>query len=157
MASNDAYTVHHNPFSVCSIMTRMTLAMRKPTTSPDPNTFHEQLVDIYKDEQLSEPFLTTVNPKGQVPAMTGGSLSEPLTDSLDITYYLCDLYPNLAPAEHKEVIYRLLKELHQIQYLSLSFTPAQNRAGGITVAIEKLAAQPDISERYREALKFKAA
>src|SRR6266536_361321 len=117
MASNDAYTVHHNPFSICSIMTRMTLAMRKPTTSPDPNTFHEQLVDIYKDEQLSEPFLTTVYPKGQVPAMTGGSLSEPLTDSLDITYYLCDLYPNLAPAEHKEVIYRLLKELHQIQYL----------------------------------------
>jgi glutathione S-transferase len=152
----DNYTVYYNPFSICSIMVRMTLALRgKPASEPAP-TFTEHLIDIYKDEQLSESFLTTVNPKGQVPAMTSPALPEPLTDSLDITYHLCDLYPRLGPKEHKETIYRLLKELHQIQYLSLSFTPAQNRAGGITVAVEKLRAQPDISDKYREALEFKA-
>jgi glutathione S-transferase len=150
------YTLHYNPFSICSTMARVTLAFRKTPTPPDPNTFTENLVDISKDEQLSEEFLTACNPKGQVPAMTSSALQSPLTDSLDITYYLCDLYPNLAPKEQKEEIFRLLKELHQIQYLSLSFTPAQNRAGRITTAIEKLMEREDISEKYREALTYKA-
>jgi glutathione S-transferase len=153
MAPNE-YTIHYNPFSICSIMARMTMAFRPD--DPD-NVFHEQLVDIYKYEQLSESFLTTANPKGQVPALTSPSLTEPITDSLDITYFLCDLYPTLAPKEHREAIYRLLKENHRIQYLSLSFTPAENRAGFISTAIENLLAHTDISEEYRKALEFKAA
>lgn len=152
MASQE-YTLHYDPFSICSIMARMTLAF----CPGDPSrTFHQKHVNIYKNEQLSEPYLTTVNPKGQVPAMSSPSLPEPLTDSLDITYFLCDLYPNLAPEQHEEVIRDLLKQLHEIQYLSLSFTPAQNRAGGITTAIEELQAQQGLSESYSKALKYKA-
>jgi glutathione S-transferase len=151
------YTVYYNPFSICSIFVRSTLAFSKTPASGTPITVTESLVDIYKDEQLHEDFLLTINPKGQVPAMTSPSLAEPLTDSLPITYHICELYPHLAPGENKEFIYRLLKELHAIQYLSLSFTPAQNRAGGITIAIEKLLERGDISEKYREALKWKAA
>lgn len=92
----------------------------------------------------------------QVPAMTSQSLPSPLTDSVDITYYLCEHYPSLSPQAHRDTIKRLISELHDIQYLSLSFTPQQNRAKGITDAVEKLLERTDISDEYRKALKFKA-
>lgn len=150
------YTIYHNTFSICSIFVRITIAFCKNPVSGIPTEFTLSHCDIYKDEQLTEDFLLNTNPKGQVPAMTSPSLPEPMTDSLPITYHICELYPHLAPAPHKELSYRLLKELHAIQFLSLSFTPRQNRAGGITIAIQKLLERDDISEKYREALEWKA-
>jgi len=92
----------------------------------------------------------------QVPAFAAADIPEPLTDSLDITHYIMEHYPLLAPGAHQDDIVRLLKELHEIQYLSLSFKPAQNRAKGITIAVENLLKRNDISVGYRKALEFKA-
>jgi hypothetical protein len=75
---------------------------------------------------------------------------------LDITYYFCDVYTHLAPQPHYNTIVKLLKQLHQIQYLSLSFSPQQQRAKGISIAIEKLLERSDISKEYRQALEYKA-
>lgn len=59
-------TFYYNPFSICSLMVRFTLALKGRAKSQD-TALHveEHLVDIYTDEQLQEWFLC-VNPKGQV-------------------------------------------------------------------------------------------
>ncbi|KIW70782.1 hypothetical protein PV04_03023 [Phialophora macrospora] len=132
-------------------MVRMTIAMRHVGDQPDTNTFIEKYVDIYRFEQLDEDSLQ-IQPSRQVPALTGLALSECLTDSLVITYHLREVYPSLIPAAHKTYIVQLLKDLYKIQYLSLSFTLGQNRAGHITAATEVRLSRPDISESHCHAL-----
>ena len=133
-------------------MVRMTLAMGRPKS--DPNIFQEEMIDIYAGEQMTEEYLK-INRRGQVPALVSSALTNNLTDSWDITRYLCEIYPNLAPEESKQKIYELLDQLHQISYVSLSFTPGENRVGGVRDAIQKRLAQPGISDTYREALEYK--
>ena len=87
--------------------------------------------------------------------MTSPSLAAPLTDSLDITHLICEHYSSLAPEEHAQIIFSLLEELHQIQYLSLSFKPHHNRAGNVTKAIEERLAEAEPSSEYRKALEWK--
>jgi hypothetical protein len=78
-----------------------------------------------------------------------------LTDSLDITFHLCELYPSLMPSQHRNETMKLLKELHEIQYLSLSSTAADKRMEVIIAQIQMRLAAEGISEKYREALDFK--
>jgi hypothetical protein len=62
-----SYILYYHPFSVCSIMVRYTYALRgPPKDSTSDMSVQEQMVDIFNDEQLSEHFLTAINPKGQV-------------------------------------------------------------------------------------------
>ena len=152
--SKEEYTLHQYTFSICSIMVRMTLAWRPSNHATYPYSFTENFIDIYNWRQLDEEYLQ-INPKGQVPALISPALPAPLTDSLDITYLLCGLYPSLAPDEFKDQIKQILRELHQIQYLSVSFSPSQNRAPSITAAIEERLARPNISSSYKHALEYK--
>ena len=133
-------------------MVRMTLAMGR--SDSDPNSFEEELVDIYTGEQMTEEYLK-INRRGQVPALVSSALPDNLTDSLDITRYLCEIYPHLAPEESKQKVHELLDQLHQISYVSLSFTPTENRVGGIRDAIQKRLTQSRISDSYRKALEYK--
>ncbi|KAH8812213.1 hypothetical protein F5884DRAFT_855513 [Xylogone sp. PMI_703] len=152
------YELHYNQFSICSTQTRLTLAMQKLSKTPEQAIPVKQThVDIYKAEQLSENYLINVNPKGQVPAMTSLHFTNPLTDSYDITEFIGDKCTGLCPPPHRETILRLLKELHAIQFLALSFKPHENRAEGITKEIQARLALKDISEQYRKALEWKAA
>ena len=90
----------------------------------------------------------------QVPVLVGpGELK--ITDSLDITYYLAERYPGLIPQTHKDVITVLLNELHDVWYVSLSFTAAEGRGAGIVRQIKEIMAQPTTSESYKEALQKK--
>jgi glutathione S-transferase len=58
----------------------------------------------------------------QVPVLANAAvLGTPIADSLEITWYIADRYPSLAPAEHKEDIDHLLRDLHALNYFSLSF------------------------------------
>lgn len=77
------------------------------------------------------------------------------TDSLDITRFLGMRYPQLMPSEYREVIESLLEELHQVWYISLSFSAEERRGEGILNMVKDLMAQPTSSEKYKAALQRK--
>lgn len=151
------YDLYHSPYSICALMARMTIALR-PKTESDRNVFLEHYINLFNEDQLTEGYLK-VNPKGQVPALDSGALPSSLTDSVDITRWACDEYPELAPAQHREKIFRLLQDLHKIQYLSLTFRPDEMLGGKITAGIEgsiqRRLNQQGISDSYRRALEVK--
>jgi hypothetical protein len=61
------YVLYHNPYSICSIMVRYTLAVRgAPQNPPAMMAVEEQEVDIYNGAQLDQHFLLEVNAQGQV-------------------------------------------------------------------------------------------
>ncbi|RFU23878.1 hypothetical protein B7463_g12457, partial [Scytalidium lignicola] len=152
------HELHYNEFSICSTQTRLTIALQKKSTTPEQAIAVIQTpVNIYTMEQLSQNYLLNVNPKGQVPAMTSPHFPRPLTDSYDITKYIGAKCTGLCPPLHQDTILRLLRDLHAIQFLSLSFKPEEERAEGITKAIQDRLAEKDISDEYRKALEWKAA
>lgn len=81
----------------------------------------------------------------------------PIHDSLQITLFIAKHYPNLIPESHQEEINALLKELHELNYFSLSTAEfgGTRVAAGLVAAVEKLLQDPNLSERYRSALGFK--
>ena len=61
------YILYWNPFSICSLMVRYTLAIRGAArNTSDEMVVQECEVNIYAAEQLKETFLCDVNPEGQV-------------------------------------------------------------------------------------------
>jgi glutathione S-transferase len=86
--------------------------------------------------------------------LSSPSLDKPIADSLDITHYLSDFYPSLIPTPHKERITKGLQDLHALNYFSLSFPGRDHVAQGFKDAVMKRLGG-EISERYREALKYK--
>lgn len=92
----------------------------------------------------------------QVPVLTYPILlPSPIPDSLEITYYIATQYPSLIPDNHKAQIIELLKELHSINYFSLSFGSRPASADAQKAAVEQKLAQTGISEKYRKALEYK--
>lgn len=60
------YTLHYFPFSLYSIMARFGFALGEtlsPETAPRVDV---RLVNLDKEDNISEDYLTTVNQKGQV-------------------------------------------------------------------------------------------
>ncbi|KAG4442870.1 hypothetical protein IFR05_001666 [Cadophora sp. M221] len=162
MESPQPYTLYFNKWSICSQMILLTLAFKgKPKDGDASMTVKQKHIDIMKSEQLEEVFLTNINPKGQeqieqVPVLTHPSkLPKPIPDSLDITHYIASNYPSLLPEEFKDRIVELLKELHDINYFSLSFGNKPTAAKAQEALVEKKLAQTDMSEVYRKALEYK--
>lgn len=98
----------------------------------------------------------------QVPSLTGPKLSAPLTDSVDISYWLCEHYPNLLPTDRESTIRDLFAKLHDIEIYSLSARPEsvlpEWRTSGVPpTAVDALLAKPDseVSPEYRKALEKK--
>jgi glutathione S-transferase len=90
--------------------------------------------------------------------MTSPELTEPITESLEITLHIAQFYPNLLPQQHKATILKLLEELHAIQPLSLSISPSNlnEESGDIpSTSFEKLLLSDDISPQYRKSLEYK--
>lgn len=81
--------------------------------------------------------------------------TSPLTESLDITYFLAEHYPGLCPERHIDQIKSLLAELHDINYFSLTYTHKPQRAADMEGAVIKVLAKSDLSEHYRKALEYK--
>lgn len=81
-------------------------------------------------------------------------LDKPIRDSLEITHFLAQQYPSLIPGKHKPEITQLLRELHALNYFSLSFPGRENVADGFKETVFKRL-DGDISDRYRNALTFK--
>ncbi|KAI1617798.1 hypothetical protein EDD36DRAFT_459471 [Exophiala viscosa] len=137
-------------------MVRYTIAIAgTPRQGVPPATFEEKVVEIFSQEQLEESFLRDVNSKGQVPVMASTSLAKPITDSLDMTLFLAERYPDLLPTDHREQTVSYLKDLHAINYFSLSFGDQPEMAAGSMKAIDQRLEAHDLSERYRDALLYK--
>ena len=191
------YTLYHNPYSICALMTRYTWAVRgDPRDAAAAMTVEENEVDIFHEAQLEEDFLCEINAEGQVgslspfkkkrtschllcemPAVlaTGcvnpqltvphrtqvpvlinkAVLAAPIADSVKITWYFAERYPSLAPPDHKDEITRLMRELHALNYFSLSFQSRPQMGAFLRDTVVRRMEQPGISQRYREALKFK--
>ncbi|KAK6197291.1 hypothetical protein LQW54_010753 [Pestalotiopsis sp. IQ-011] len=140
-------------------MARYTHALGRAFSHEEPDesiNINLKLVDIHRNGTITEDYLLNVNPKGQVPALTGGDLSAPLTDSLDISFWLCDHFPILLPDAHELAIRELLSRLHKFKGLSLSVTSKTDRHAGVPLPeLYATLARSDISQEYRSALKYK--
>ncbi|KUJ08945.1 uncharacterized protein LY89DRAFT_598871 [Mollisia scopiformis] len=157
MASTEPYTLYYNKWSICSQMVQLTFAFRgEPKDAGSQMTIEKKSIDIMNGEQLEEAYLTEINPKGQVPVLTHPSrLPKPIADSLDITYYITTQYPGLVPESNKDQLIELLKELHRINFFSLSFGSRVGAVNAQKTAVEAKLAQTDISAKYRKALEYK--
>ncbi|KAB8256646.1 hypothetical protein BDV32DRAFT_93368 [Aspergillus pseudonomiae] len=135
------------PFSLHSIMVQFTIALalrNKSQSSRELGRIKYRLVNLHRNENLSEDYLVHVNPRGKVPALTAKSIPAPLTDSLSISYWVCEQHPSLIPETHRTTIQRLLSQLHRIQ--------ADNNPNP---AVDDILARTDISLEHRRALEHK--
>ena len=78
-----------------------------------------------------------------------------MPDSLDITFWLTEYYPDLIPIESEALIRQYLAELHALNYFSLSFPGRDHVAKGFETAVQRRLDDPDTSDHYRKALEFK--
>lgn len=154
---NAEYTLYSFPFSLYSMMARHTVQLG-PTTHgarpPKQITLH--FVNHLKNDNLKEDYLR-VNPKGQIPAMTGSCLEQPLTDSISISLHLAEKhYPAMLPAGHAAVIRDLLKRIHAIYGLSFNNkNPTPEMMQYNPSPVEDILKRTDLSPEYRKALEAK--
>ncbi|KIW89620.1 uncharacterized protein Z519_09776 [Cladophialophora bantiana CBS 173.52] len=149
--------LYYDGRSICSSMVRYTLANAGPPVenclflSPELRE-----IDIFNGAQLSESYLCEVNPKGQVPVLESkGYLGKPITDSLEITLWLCERHPDLRPPEYADDINRLLRNLHAINFFTLSMRNRPQRAELLEGAILAKMNTPGLSARHKKALEYK--
>ncbi|KAI0833932.1 hypothetical protein F5Y06DRAFT_280223 [Hypoxylon sp. FL0890] len=163
MASKDLsapFTLYAATYSSCSLMVLMTYEMRGAPREGRPEMkLERKFIDISRKggEQLSEFFLLKVNPKGQVPVLVNEKLLEkPLTESVDISYYIADWYPSLLPPQHEQVIRELVDEMHEISYKLLTFGTETKLPQLSRNWLLEQAKRTDISTEYKKALEYKA-
>lgn len=87
----------------------------------------------------------------QVPSLTHPTLLEaPITESLDITGLIYQrFYPHLCLKEHQAEIEKLLTELHEINFATLSFRKWPERGDQIINGVKSKLKDPNLSERHR--------
>lgn len=154
-AENDVYTLHYFPFSLYSLMVRFGLVLGRrlnPETAPKVEI---KLVNLHREENFSELYLTSVNSRGQVPALTSPALSSPLTDSYDISKWLCEKQPELIPQKHQEMIQNMMEKLYSFHAMTLTIGPDERKHGILNRAAELLE-KKDLTERHRRALELKS-
>ena len=90
-----------------------------------------------------------------MPVLTGLSLDAPITDSSDISRWLCAQQPKLKPAEHTATIDMLVKKIYAFHAMALTI-PAEERKFGVpNQAAEKLEKE-NLSDGHRRALEIKS-
>jgi glutathione S-transferase len=99
--------------------------------------------------------MATLTSRFQVPVLSSPVLKKPISESVDITYFLAERVPALCPPHLSRQIRYLLAELHDINYFSLTYTHKPQRASDMENSVLTLLSDPAISDRWREALKFK--
>ena len=162
-AEEDAsYVLYVFPFSLYSLMVRFTVSLGTAAAPGDAShpIIERRLVNLHRDDNVAEWYLTRISSKGQVPAMVGGRLSAPLTESLDISKFLCEYhFQGLMPSRFRETMDDLMGRLHEINGMSLSVTASADEfPEGIPIAsVDELLSRDDISPEYRAALEAKKA
>ncbi|KAM0468623.1 hypothetical protein ACHAP7_010691 [Fusarium lateritium] len=132
-----------------------------PTTrnGMPPKNITLSFVNHKAHENLNEEYLTKINPKGQVPAMTGNLLDQTLTDSYSISLHLAEKhYPAMLGGSHEDIVRDLFERLHAVYGLSISNnSPTPEMTKHNPSPVEKILKKDDISPEYRAALEAKLA
>ncbi|KAK5998772.1 hypothetical protein PT974_01154 [Cladobotryum mycophilum] len=158
MARQDdvVYTLHYFPFSLYSLMARFGFVLGQKLNPQTAPRLQIKLVNLHREENFSEEYLTLINKKGQVPSLTSAS-SPSLDDSHDIARWLCQRQPELLPEEYKDIILRLMEKLYSFHAMALSIGPETRKHGiGIPNQAAALLENPDLSENHRRALEIKS-
>ena len=79
-------------------------------------------------------------------------LSKPLTESLDIAFFLSERYPKLQGATHRSKTNELLNDL---DHHTLSFYRTPVISESTMAAVKERLVEPNISKAYKEALECK--
>ena len=150
------YTLYYNRYSIRSIQILYAIAIRgEPKDAQSVMDISLKEIDIMHGGQLSEQYLFEVNPNGQVPVLGSDAVFDfPLAQTVAISSYIAERYPELKPAEHAEESSRLVHQMHEINFFTLSFKGTEfgsTRPNGILSRLE----DKDISEKYRKALEYK--
>ncbi|EGX90038.1 hypothetical protein CCM_06458 [Cordyceps militaris CM01] len=151
-------------------MVMYTYVLAKQRSGDGGVTLSNKLVNLHRDENIDQEFLGRVNPKGlvirpfahlcsrakpeKVPVLSGGTLSQPMPESLDISYWLCSHYPHSLPKANESVIRQLLQDIHTIQGLCLSIAKGQ-RMDKLPCDADEPLRRDDLSPKYRRALEYK--
>lgn len=149
------YTLHYFPFSIYSIMARFGFVLGKALDAETAPIVDVKLVNLHDQENLSEAYLTTVNQKGQVPALTGSALRSPIADSHEIANWQCEKQPQLLPEDQRVVIHRIMDEIHGFHAMALAVA-ADARKHGLPNQAAAILENPTISDSHRRALEIKS-
>ncbi|KAH7019970.1 hypothetical protein EDB80DRAFT_212466 [Ilyonectria destructans] len=153
MVDRPVYTLHYFPFSLYSLMVRFGFVLGE---SLNPNTAPKlkvRLVNLHRGDHLSEPYLTLVNTKAQVPVLTSPHLPASLDDGRSVALWLCKEQPELVPEEHEEAISSLMDKIYSLQAISLALS-AENQQYGFPNEAAALLEKNDLSPKYRRALEI---
>ncbi|KAM4064877.1 Thioredoxin-like protein [Hirsutella rhossiliensis] len=153
--AHPVYTLHYFPFSLYSLMARFGFVLGQALNRESAPKLEVRLIDLHRDEHLSEPYLTQVTCKGQVPALTSAALDSMLDDSRDIAKWLCERQPELLPEEHRETIERLMDKLYAFHCKALLVAP-EDRNHGFPNQAAAMLESTDLSEKHRRALEMKS-
>ena len=161
-AEDASYVLYVFPFSLYSLMVRFTVSLGTAAAPGDAShpIIERRLVNLHRDDNVAEWYLTRISSKGQVPALVGGRLSAPLTESLAISRWLCEYhFTGLMPPRFRETMDDLMGRLHEISGMSLSVTASADEfPEGIPIAsVDERLSQDDVSPEYRAALEAKKA
>ncbi|PTB70550.1 hypothetical protein BBK36DRAFT_1165073 [Trichoderma citrinoviride] len=154
-AESDIYTLHYFPFSLYSLMVRFGLVLGRRLNPDSAPRVQIKLVNLHREENLSEEYLTLVNSRGQVPALTSRALASPLTDSHDISEWLCEKQPELVPEYHRITIQKIMDKLYSFHAMALTIGREQKKHGIPNRAAELLE-KKDLTEHHRRALEMKS-
>ncbi|KAJ6444119.1 thioredoxin-like protein [Purpureocillium lavendulum] len=123
-----AYTLHYFPFSLYSLMSRFAFVLGQALNPETAPRLQVKMVNLHREENYSESYLTHVNHKGQ---------------------------PELLPEEHRETIDRLMNKIYAYHAKALLVAP-DDRKDGIQNQAAAMLENPELSETYRRALEIKS-
>ncbi|KPM45095.1 hypothetical protein AK830_g1451 [Neonectria ditissima] len=151
--ADPVYTLHYFPFSLYSLMVRFGFVLGETLNPETAPRLKVRLVNLHREDHLSEPYLTLVNTKGQVPVLTSPALPASLDNSRTIAQWLCKRQPELMPEEHKKVISSLMEKIYSFQALPLVIS-AEDRQYGLPNEAAALLEKNGLSPKYRRALEI---
>ncbi|KAH6888096.1 hypothetical protein B0T10DRAFT_67844 [Thelonectria olida] len=153
MVDQPLYTLHYFPFSLYSLTVRFGFVLGETLNPDTAPRVRVRLVNLHREDHLSEPYLTLVNTKGEVPVLTSPALPASLDDSQNISAWLCEMQPELIPREHEEDITRLMEKICSLQAIPLVLT-AEDRQWGVPNEAAALLERNGLSPKYRRALEI---
>ncbi|KAF4449350.1 hypothetical protein F53441_7328 [Fusarium austroafricanum] len=154
------YTLYSSPFSLYSMMARHTILLGPKTHGAmPPKSITLHFIDHKNNQNLNEDYLININPRGQVPAMTGTFLEKPLTESRAISLHMAEKhYPAMMPTKYETAVKDLFERLHAVYGLSIfNKNPTPDMTKRNPSPVEKILERTDISPQYRKALEAKLA
>lgn len=90
-----------------------------------------------------------------MPALTSQALASPLTDSRDISNWLCEMQPELVPDSNRTMIQSIMDKLYSFHAMALT-VGREEKKHGIPNRAAELLENKDLTEHHRRALEMKS-